>query len=149
VSRRGWASVVRDLEERHPVREPQHDEPRVRAVQEAEAVLAALDAQARLHLPVRDPEVGEKPVDLERVEEQRAVGVDGAVLMDHRDVELRPGERAPRDEPVLEVVRPEVEGGEPPVDVAAGDVLGVVVVPERRERVGRRRPRAGWGSSSP
>jgi hypothetical protein len=108
----------------------------VRAIQDPEPVLAALNAQDRLDLAVDEELVPEEAVVVEGVVGEEAVAVEEPVLEDQPDVEVaaRQPERRRRVRLVTGVERVEVEGeaGEAAVDVLRGDVDGVVVVPVRR-----------------
>ena len=101
--RRGQvAAVAADLGEGHAVRQLQVVEARVRRVDDAEAVLAAVHAQARPHLAVHEDGVAEVlgipvGVDVGVVADLRevdgAVAVERAVLEQERNLERARGEQ--------------------------------------------------------
>jgi len=127
------AAVGGDGDERLPVAERELEEARVRAVQEPEAILAPRHLEERLDDAVHDELVAEETVVVEGVVDQEAVPVELPVLDDESDVELparqAQGRRGIQLVPGVEEVGVEEEPGEPAVDVRAGDVDGVVVVP--------------------
>jgi hypothetical protein len=108
--------------------QPQAVLPRLGAVQQPEAVLALLDVQEGPDLAVDDDAVPLEGILDGRGIEERAVGIELAVLDDDRDLELA----ARQAEGGLEVVAQQVEAGHARVDVETGDPECVVVVPERR-----------------
>ena len=54
------------------------------SVQEAEPVFASLDFMKRLDYAVHHHGVAQEPVPIERIEDQRAAGVENLVLQDER-----------------------------------------------------------------
>jgi hypothetical protein len=116
-------------------------EPRVRGVQDAEAILAWLDLQERPHLAVDQHRVAEElgnphgwharirvaAIVLHRIE-QRAVRVEEPVLDHQRDLERAVG----KIEVVLDAVTEQIDARQPGEVVQPGRAQRVVVVPELR-----------------
>src|SRR5262249_17536355 len=109
----------------------------VRAVQKAEAILASLHVEERLDLTVHQELVTKEPVVIEGVVDEPAGRIESLVLDDETNIERparQPQRRGARVILVqgIEAILVEIEAGEAPVHVRAGDVDGVVVVPVRR-----------------
>ena len=134
--------VVRALQ----VRQVDLQEARRAGVDPAEAIAARADVQHRLDHAVDQELVAEDAVGVERVEDQIAGRrVEAAVGEHHRDVILRERRQAEAGRLVagVVIVEEEVVTDQPLVDVLRREVLAVVVIPERAQRlvdvaVGRR-----------
>src|SRR5262249_47270807 len=111
-------------------------EARGAAVQDAEAVAPLAHLEEGLDLAVDQELVPDQPVELEEVEAyQPRRRVDQLVREDEGDVEVREARQVEAGQLVagVELVEDQVEAEQPLVDVRAGVVDAVVVVPERAQ----------------